>query len=249
MNNDKKMFLNLRRRLYPRIYDFSFIVCRSHINTFKIFTETLNHNTSSEPTILDIGCGTKPLQSLFPKWNYFGIDINTESHADFILDCNKDTFPLPDGTIDGIILSNSLEHIFNTNHLLNEIRRVLKPNGLIYFSVPMTFPVHAHPDDYHRFTPYCIKRLFSDCEILCLNLTNSLFSTPVILCSQILETLFPIVLTCIPITFLNFFALLLDSSTKHLFSLLGFEILKRTWSGCPIELNGIIKYSIPSKSC
>ena len=172
MNKVKKNRLNVRRRLNPRIYDFSYICCRSHFRTLKTFIKTL-YQTTKEPCILDIGCGTKPLQYFFPESQYIGVDLDSESNADFILDCNKDIFPLQDHSIDAVILSNSLEHIFNTTHLLHEIRRVLKPGGLLYFSVPMTFPVHAHPDDYHRFTQYCIERLFADWDIIKLNVTNS----------------------------------------------------------------------------
>lgn len=236
----KKILLNARRRTQPLIHDFCYVHCRSHLlvlNTFRLHLL----QTTPEPVVLDVGCGSKPFMKWFSPGQYIGIDIDPDSSADFVLDCNRDSFPMKNNTIDGVMLSNSLEHIFDTTHLLSEIFRVLKPGGLIYFSAPMTFPVHAHPDDYHRFTPYYFKRLFSDWELLELNGTNSVFSTPLLLSCQILETFFPTWLTCLPITILNATALFVDYSTKLVFTLLRVKVLRLIWSGCPLELNGIFR--------
>ena len=236
----KKYLLNTRRRIRPRIHDFCYLHCRSHLRTFESFSGFLYERTS-HPLVLDIGCGNKPFRGWFSEGQYIGVDMDSNSAADFVLDCNRDSFPMAKDFVDGVILSNSLEHIFDTSHLLTEIFRVLKPGGFIYFSVPMMFPVHAHPDDYYRFTPHYFERLFSDWDILQLNVTNSVFSTPLLLTCQILETFFPIWLTFLPITLLNSCALVLDYSTKLIFTFLRAKILMRVWSGGPLELNGIIR--------
>lgn len=238
--HDKKHLLSTRRRVRPRIYDFCYLHCRSHFRAFEKFIGLL-YEWASRPIVLDIGCGDKPFRRWLSEGQHIGIDIDSNSAADYVLDCNTDCFPMAKDSVDGVILSNSLEHIFDTSHLLTEISRVLKPGGLIYFSVPMTFPVHAHPDDYYRFTPYYFERVFSDWEILQLNVTNSVFSTPLLLTGQILETFFPTWLTFLPIMLLNSSALLLDCSTKLLFRLLKMKILMRVWSGGPLELNAIIR--------
>ena len=155
------------------------------------------------PIILDIGCGDKTLQSLFHGAKYLGIDVTSDSSADFILNCNIDNPPFADKSIDAVIMTNSLEHIFNTKHILDEIRRVILPDGLFYFSVPMTYPRHAHPDDYIRFTPYYFKRAFADWRTIRLQTSNSIFSTPFLLTGQIFSMFFPNWLTLIPITLIN----------------------------------------------
>lgn len=244
---DKKNLLNIRRRTQPRIHDFCYLHCRSHLRTLESFINRLYDRSTSNPVVLDVGCGCKPFEERFSEGHYIGVDIDPDSAADFVLDCNKDSFPTPKDSVDGVILSNTLEHIFDISHLLAEICRVLKPGGLIYFSVPMTFPVHAHPDDYYRFTPHYFERSFSGWEILQLNVTNSVFSTPLLWTAQVLETFLPTWITFLPITLLNSCALLLDHSTKMLFGLMKANILMRVWSGGPLEINGLVRKPHGSK--
>jgi SAM-dependent methyltransferase len=247
--------LNKRRRIKPRIYDSSYVHCRSHLLTLKLFRE-LVHQSMVSPVILDVGCGSKPLKDLFPTAQYLGVDIDPNSPADFVLDCNTDCIPMAGCSVDAIVLSNTLEHIFNTGHVMAEIRRVLKPGGFIYFSVPMTFPVHAHPADYHRFTPYFFEREFSDWEIAKLEITNSVFSTPILISAQLFDTFLPVWLNSLPIILLNSAAIILDRVTRMLFhSIRGniliklwsrcppeiHDMLMKVWGSCPLEINGIIK--------
>ncbi len=61
--------------------------------------------------------------------------------------------PFDEGTFDGVISFNVLEHIYDTRFVLDEMFRVLKPNGTLYMAVPFIFRVHGAPDDYSRHTP------------------------------------------------------------------------------------------------
>ncbi|QTA81897.1 SAM-dependent methyltransferase [Desulfonema limicola] len=240
MNKDKKQIINKRRRLQPRIYDSSYVYCRCHLKALKDFISLLYQDIKN-PAVLDIGCGDKPLLSLFHEVQYIGIDMDAQSLADFIIDCNKDNFPLKDCSIDAVLLSNSLEHIYNTNHLIDEISRVLKPGGLIFFSVPMNYPVHAHPDDYFRFTPYYFKRRFQDFDIIQLNVSNSVFSTPLLLVSQLFDTFFAQYVCAVPVLILNLSSIFIDWITKIISASVNLEILTRFWSAGPLEINGIIR--------
>ncbi len=238
--NNKTDQLNKRRRLQPRIYDFCYFWCSSHIKTLQSMVH-LVYLENKRPTVLDIGCGDKPLQKLFPQAEYIGVDINPDSAADIILDCNQDRLPMDDNSVDAIIISNALEHICNTQNVIQEVRRVLRQNGLLYFSVPMTYPVHAHPHDYIRFTRYYFQRTFADWQPIELNVTNSIFSTPSLLGGQILATFLPDWIIFPAIILNNICALLIDYTTKSLFGRFNSILLKQTWESCPIELNGIYK--------
>lgn len=46
--------------------------------------------------------------------------------------------PFPDASFDLVTCNHVLEHVFKTEHLLREIRRVLQPAGLAVISVPNT---------------------------------------------------------------------------------------------------------------
>jgi len=59
-----------------------------------------------------------------------------------------------------------LEHISNTNTAINEMCRVLKPDGLIFSVVPFTLGYHASPHDYIRWTRSGVEKLFSGFDMI-----------------------------------------------------------------------------------
>lgn len=62
--------------------------------------------------------------------------------------------PFPDAELDAVILAEVLEHCADPPGALKEIRRVLKPGGLLLASTPFLWPFHGTDDypDYWRFT-------------------------------------------------------------------------------------------------
>ena len=91
--------------------------------------------------------------------NTISIDIDLKRNPNIIGDVC--TLPFIDNCFDVISLMEVLEHIHNPQKALNEIYRVLKPEGLLIFSVPFIFPLHDRPDDYFRFTKYGLTHLLS----------------------------------------------------------------------------------------
>ena len=74
--------------------------------------------------------------------------------------CNfEKKIPIKDTSIDCILLSNVLEHIFYPENLLSEINRILKPGGKCLILVPFIIKLHLEPHDYHRYTKHALKRL------------------------------------------------------------------------------------------
>lgn len=115
--------------------------------------------TKIHGTVLDLGCGVMPykdylMNSTIEK--YIGIDLEpTEYHnqvkPDYYWDAVK--IPLEDSSCDYVIATEFLEHYYDTEHILLEIKRVLKDGGIFFFTVPSIWPLHEMPYDYHRFTP------------------------------------------------------------------------------------------------
>ena len=83
--------------------------------------------------ILNIGCGrTKPI-------DHFGIDITAHDCVDLVADLN-DGIPIPDNSFDVVIAVDFLEHTIPQKNIfiMEEIYRVLAPNGRAYCVVPST---------------------------------------------------------------------------------------------------------------
>ncbi|MFA5736846.1 MAG: methyltransferase domain-containing protein [Candidatus Paceibacterota bacterium] len=115
------------------------------------------------PIILDIGAGMGPYQKLINYDKYIPLDIENRSNDPNLIigDLNK-KIPLQNNYADGVICTEVLEHIKNPQNALNEIYRVLKKDGFLILTTPMTWPLHEEPHDYYRYTKYGLKYLLEN---------------------------------------------------------------------------------------
>ena len=118
-------------------------------------------------SILDFGCGSKPYAELFAHADsYIGIDVEQTGHdhanskVDHFFDGH--TIPFPDAHFDGVVAFEVFEHVEDLEHAIREIRRVLKPNGKLLFSIPLVFGEHEAPFDFRRLTSFGIKKMLQD---------------------------------------------------------------------------------------
>lgn len=104
--------------------------------------------------IIDVGGGKKSLyRDLLPKnLDYEFLNIDPGIEPTYLLSPGE-RFPIADGVFDTCLCLNTLEHVYDSRFVLDEIFRVLKPGGVAYITVPWMFRVHGHPDDYFRGTP------------------------------------------------------------------------------------------------
>ena len=112
--------------------------------------------------LLDVGCGSKPYQELFAVDDYFGLDIDSEASrnrkiADYFYDGK--IFPFNENEFDSVLCNQVLEHIFNPDEFLSEIKRVLKPGGRLLLTVPFVWDEHEQPRDYARYSSFGLKAL------------------------------------------------------------------------------------------
>ena len=104
--------------------------------------------SSPNPFVLDVGCSSgfflDTLRAECPNARLIGADFLPEPlHAlaarlpDVpILQFDLTTCPLPDACLDGVTALNVLEHIKDDVQALAQIRRILKPGGLVHIEVP-----------------------------------------------------------------------------------------------------------------
>lgn len=111
--------------------------------------------------VLDLG-GTKQADylTLFKGWKTM---TSANIGGDRDIDCNlEEKFAIESEKYDGVLLINTLEHVYDTKNVLSESFRVLKGGGTIVIAVPFLIPVHPSPRDHWRFTRDTLERLLKD---------------------------------------------------------------------------------------
>ena len=63
---------------------------------------------------------------------------------------------------DSAIAIEVFEHVEDIEISLRELSRVIKNEGVLLITVPMTFPLHLEPWDYRRFTPYGLEKMLNE---------------------------------------------------------------------------------------
>ena len=150
----------------------AFIVRRGLINGVR---EISSH--FSRGRLLDVGCGSKPYEKLFDAVEYIGIDIEVSGHdhssskVDKFYDGKK--IPFEDKSFDNVFSSETFEHVFNINELLDEINRVLKPGGKLCFTLPFVWEEHEQPYDFARYTSFAAEHLLNAHGFKLIKLTKS----------------------------------------------------------------------------
>ena len=107
-----------------------------------------------EGSVLDVGCGLGFfLRALDPKrWDRYGIEpmpfpYREAAHslgADRVLNTELIAAGLPSGKFDVVTFWDSLEHLPNPRAVLQEVRRLLRPGGIILIGLPNFGGYQAH---------------------------------------------------------------------------------------------------------
>src|SRR5437867_3583805 len=106
---------------------------------------------------LDAGCGTGTLSRFLAGRSkgckVLGVDASEEMisrcapapNAEFRRIPDICGTGLPDAAFDGVLCSSTLEYVADPPAALRELRRVLRPNGLLLVSVPNAHPIARWP--------------------------------------------------------------------------------------------------------
>jgi len=106
-----------------------------------------------EHVVLDLGCGSGSFQYKRYKPYIVGVDLfvpfeqcNVE-RVSYVRAASED-LPISTCSMDAVVSNHSMEHMADFRRSLSEIRRVLKPSGLLWISVPNGF---GFDDALYRF--------------------------------------------------------------------------------------------------
>jgi SAM-dependent methyltransferase len=113
------------------------------------------------PRLLDVGCGEKPYGSLFAPHvaEHVGVDV-ANPVAD--LEGTVEEIPVPDGSFDLVLCTQTLEHAADPARAARELRRVVAPGGRVLASTHGVQVYHPNPDDLWRWTHAGLERLFRE---------------------------------------------------------------------------------------
>jgi SAM-dependent methyltransferase len=147
---------------------------RSNLDLFYIRTSIFNSLKSNLPNfkgkLLDIGCGKMPYRDFVLDnslvQQYVGLDIDTaiaydiNIKADYTWDGVK--MPFENECFETAFGTEVLEHCPNPLIIFNEVNRVLRKEGVFFFTIPFLWPLHEVPNDEFRFTPFALDRMLKE---------------------------------------------------------------------------------------
>jgi SAM-dependent methyltransferase len=100
------------------------------------------------------------LRALFPGRPYVGLDRRPGPGVDLVADV--EALPQADGSVGTILALGTFEHVGRFWRGFEEMHRVLRRDGALLVACPFYFHIHAHPEDYWRFTPAALELLLAD---------------------------------------------------------------------------------------
>jgi SAM-dependent methyltransferase len=116
--------------------------------------------------ILELGSGEKrggeyvySSKTYFDASNDFVQSDVVEGFGHRVVDATTMGF---DAEFDVVLCMNTLEHIYDFQKAIANIRRALKPGGTAVITLPAFYPLHDEPNDYWRFTEHSLRILFKD---------------------------------------------------------------------------------------
>lgn len=114
--------------------------------------------------------------------DYKTLDVVASYEPDIVADiCSTG---LPPEEWDIIIVSQTLEHIYDFEKPFKECYRLLKPSGHLIIDCPFVYPYHPEPEfgDYFRISPSAMEKLVLDAgfEIKKLSLVNGILTTALV---------------------------------------------------------------------
>jgi SAM-dependent methyltransferase len=108
-----------------------------------------------------IGSGLEPLYD-DPRVRVAAFDIFPSRHVQLVADAHQ--IPFADASVDAVVIQAVLHTLLDPRRAVDEIHRVLKPDGLVFADSPFLQPVVDAAHDFTRFTESGHRWLFRDFE-------------------------------------------------------------------------------------
>lgn len=134
---------------------------KMHQSSFDIVSKFVKEYVKLDDVVLEVGSydvnGSH--RCLFENNTYIGLDIEAGPNVDVVASDPYDWVMIPESSVDIVVCASVLEHVEFPWLTMEEIERVLKPNGHFCLVVPAVWPEHKHPIDCWRIYPDGMKSL------------------------------------------------------------------------------------------
>jgi SAM-dependent methyltransferase len=97
-----------------------------------------------------------------PQASWTLTDFQDGADVDVVADAHKLESAFPASSFDVVISCATFEHLQRPWIAAQSIARILKPGGLLYIATHQSFPLHAYPHDYWRFSIEALRTLLED---------------------------------------------------------------------------------------
>ena len=147
-------------RLKPNIFQYDYLSLRMLVTDVNSLVKDVPSPVEKDTGIaIDIGCGKSPYREIVESRGFMvkTMDIDDNDAPDYV-GTLEDT-GLPDASADLVICTQVLGHSLNPRRGLQEIHRILRPEGHLIASAPHVWFYHPHPTDNWRFTQEGLTRL------------------------------------------------------------------------------------------
>ncbi len=121
----------------------------------------------NKPRILELGTRrsvpelSTRHQRHFPNaGEYLGTDIELGLDVDFVADVHRLSQVTGEEQFDAILTEAGFEHFKYPHLAAHEIMKALRVGGMVFVQTHQTFPIHAVPYDYCRFSDDSLRSLF-----------------------------------------------------------------------------------------
>ena len=115
--------------------------------------------------VVDVGGikGRKRGQFDISRFDLSVTTVNTSAAASPDILADAASVPLPDASVDAVVLAEVVEHLIDPRAALAEAARLLKPGGVLLATAPFLFRVHPDPVDIGRYTPQWWRGTLAEC--------------------------------------------------------------------------------------
>ena len=140
---------------------------RDQVDSAVLFEFNRLCNLMDRPRVLELGVRrSNPVQSTrHDDWvphasEYVGTDVESGIDVDVVADVHQLSTTLGMEQFDAIISCSTFEHFKYPHRAAHQILKTLRVGGALFVQTHQSYPLHAHPFDYFRYSTEALAGLF-----------------------------------------------------------------------------------------